>query len=50
MICLARIYNWWLIGNYNVVESDLVDYYNAEFVRLIDIHAPLVEKNNDKKE
>ena len=30
--------------SYNVVESDLVDYYNAELVRLIDIHAPLVEK------
>ena len=24
----------------DVVESDLVDYYNAELVRLIDKHAP----------
>ena len=35
--------------SYNVVESDLVDYYNAELVRLIDIHAPLVEKTITKR-
>ena len=30
--------------SYNVAESDLIDYYNAELERVIDIHAPLVEK------
>ena len=30
--------------SYDVVESDLVDYYNAELVQLIDKHAPVVEK------
>ena len=34
---------------YNVAELDLVDYYNAELVRLIDIHAPLVEKTITKR-
>ena len=35
--------------SYNVVESNLVDYYNAELVRLMDIHAPLVEKTITKR-
>ena len=34
----------------DVVESDLVDYYNTELVWLIDNHAPVVEKNYYKKE
>ena len=35
--------------SYNVAESDLVDYYNAELLRLIDIHVPLVEKTTTKR-
>ena len=35
--------------SYDVVESDLVDYYNAELGRLIDKHAPVVEKTITKR-
>ena len=35
--------------SYDVVESDLVGYYNAELVRLIDKHAPVVEKTITKR-
>ena len=35
--------------SYNVAKSDLVDYNNAELERLIDIHAPLVEKTITKR-
>ena len=35
--------------SYDVVELDLVDYYNAELVRLIDKHAPVVEKTITKR-
>ena len=35
--------------SYDVVESDLVDYYSAELVSLIDKHAPVVEKTIIKR-
>ena len=33
----------------DVVESGLADYYNVELVRLIDKHAPVVEKTITKR-
>ena len=35
--------------NYDVVESGLADYYNVELVRLMDKHAPVVEKSITKR-
>ena len=35
--------------SYDVVESDLADYYNVELVRVIDKHAPVVEKSITKR-
>ena len=35
--------------SYDVVGSDLADYYNVELVKLINKHAPVVDKSITKR-